>query len=149
MIKRVKIRLFFLGMIIFALILNSIVDMHPNGLQLKELSLEHSHFSKTKIIINFYDKKIVVNDDFNKVTMLIGVKKEDINLTVNKDYRVIRVLNRQVKLKTEKRTLELLDKNRVSGIGRQFFGITKFNVYRIEVDKKGYFLVSTDKRDKK
>ena len=140
MTNRTKTRLLFLGMIIFTLILNSIVDMHPNGLQLKELSSEHTHFSKTKIIINFDGNKIVVNDDFNKVTMLIGVEKEDINLTVNEDYRVIRVLNRQVKLKTEKRTLKLLDNNRVSGIGRQFFGITKLNVHHIEVDEKGYFI---------
>lgn len=137
---RIKTRLIFLSLIVFALVLNNIVDMNLNGVQLKELSSEHTHFAKTKIIINFYGNKIVVNDDFNKVTMLIGVEKEDINLAFNGDYRIIRVINRQVKLKTEKRTLELLDNNRVSGIGRQFFGITKLDVHHIEVDEKGYFI---------
>ena len=62
MTKRIKTRLIFLSLIVFALILNSIVNMYPNGLQLKELTLEHTHFVKTKIIINFYGNKIVVND---------------------------------------------------------------------------------------
>ena len=139
MTNRTKTRLLFLGMICFTLILNSVVDMHPNGIQLKELSLSNIPFSKRKFIITTYGQTIEIDDDFNKVTMIKGMTKEDINLTINNDCRVIKIVNRVVRLKTEKRTLEISNK-RVDGIGRQFFGITKLNIHDIMVDDKGYFV---------
>jgi len=90
-------------------------------------------------MIYFAGNKLVVNDNFNKVTMLYGVTKEDINFTVNEGCRFIKIKNKKVELKTEMRTLEILDK-KVNGMGRQLFGITKQNVDEVLVDREGYFI---------
>ena len=102
-------------------------------------SYKNRSFNKTKFTIYFFGDKLVINDDFNKVTMLYGVTKEDINFTVNESCRFIQIKNRKVELKTEMRTLEILDQ-KVNGMGRQLFGITKQNVDEIFVDSEGYFI---------
>lgn len=122
------------------MILNSIVDMHPNGIQLKYITAENISFVKTKFIINFYGNKIMINDNFNKVITLYGTTKDDINITTNKNCWLIRIINKRVELKTEKRILEILNDNKINGMGKQLFGITKHNVQNIIVDKKGYFI---------
>ena len=90
-------------------------------------------------MIYFAGNELVINDDFNKVIMLYGVTKEDVNFTVNESCRFIQIKNRKVELKTEIRTLEILDK-KVNGMGRQLFGITKQNIDEILVDSEGYFM---------
>ncbi len=85
MTKRIKTKLLFIGMAIFTMILNSIVDMHPNGIQLKYITAENISFVKTKFIINLYGNKIMINDNFNKVITLYGTTKDDINITTNKN----------------------------------------------------------------
>jgi len=139
MTNRTKTRLLFLGVLLLAMILNNIVDMHPKGLELKEIILKNRSFNKTKFTIYFFGNKLVINDDFNKVTMIYGVTKEDINFTINNNCRFIKIKNRKVELKTEMRTLEILDK-KVNGMGRQLFGITKQNIDEILVDSEGYFM---------
>jgi len=83
MTNRTKTRLLFLGVLLLAMILNNIVDMHPKGLELKEIILKNRSFNKTKFTIYFFGNKLVINDDFNKVTMIYGVTKEDINFTIH------------------------------------------------------------------
>jgi len=139
MTNRTKTRLLFLGVLLLALILNSVVNMYPKGLTLKDIVLKNRSFNKTKFMIYFAGNELVINDDFNKVIMLYGVTKEDVNFTVNDSCRFIQIKNRKVELKTEIRTLEILDK-KVNGMGRQLFGITKQNIDEILVDSEGYFM---------
>jgi len=139
MTNRTKTRLLFLGVLLLALILNSVVNMHPKGLELKNISLKNRSYKQTKFMIYFAGNELVINDDFNKVIMLYGVTKEDVNFTVNDSCRFIQIKNRKVELKTEIRTLEILDK-KVNGMGRQLFGITKQNIDEILVDSEGYFM---------